>query len=446
MKYKKLFLLLIATALIVCCPSMAQRFDIKTKKAEYPGGVKALDKFVAKKLQYPESSKNKSIQGTCTIGFTVQKNGKLANHQVIFSTGNEELDNEALRIVSMIKKYNPAKNWKNEAIESAASCKIRFKLENNAVDSAYVYNIYDVFPGGETAFTNYINENAVYPNGSLEHNIEYNLKLTAVLDKDGKLSNKQIAGFSGFNTRIEDLSIERGFHMEAMRLVSEMPKLAPVKDEAGNSVTAIIEIPVSFATNRNIMPMSMFEENIVSDLEKMNVNIPNDCEVTFTINTEGKTEDIKMTKSSGNDETDKKIIDIVKDLKSQPAVKSGKKVSSTVNIPIKKKTANDNTVYNIVEQQPQFPGGIKAMFNWIQDNIRYPETSKKNGSQGTALMEFTINKDGSITDVKIQKSTNDIYLDKEAERVIKSMPKWMPGKQNGKAVNVSYKLPIRFKL
>ncbi len=106
----------------------------------------------------------------------------------------------------------------------------------------------------------------------------------------------------------------------------------------------------------------------------------------------------------------------------------------------------EETVYNIVEEQPEFPGGTKALFKWIQDNLKYPSISRNNGSQGTALMAFTVNSDGSITDVQVVKSTNDMYLDKEAKRVVEAMPKWKPGRQAGKAVRVSYKLPIRFRL
>ena len=106
----------------------------------------------------------------------------------------------------------------------------------------------------------------------------------------------------------------------------------------------------------------------------------------------------------------------------------------------------EETIYNIVEEQPEFPGGTKALFKWIQDNLKYPSISRNNGSQGTALMAFTVNSDGSITDVQVAKSTNDMYLDKEAKRVVEAMPKWKPGKQAGKAVRVSFKLPIRFRL
>ena len=106
----------------------------------------------------------------------------------------------------------------------------------------------------------------------------------------------------------------------------------------------------------------------------------------------------------------------------------------------------EETIYDIVEQQPEFPGGTAALFKWIKENMRYPSISRNNGSQGTALMSFTVNTDGSITDVKVIKSTNDMYLDKEATRVCEAMPKWKPGQQAGKSVRVSFKLPIRFRL
>ena len=106
----------------------------------------------------------------------------------------------------------------------------------------------------------------------------------------------------------------------------------------------------------------------------------------------------------------------------------------------------EEQIYQVVEQQPEFPGGTAALFKWIKENMKYPSISRNNGSQGTALMSFTVNTDGSITDVKVIKSTNDMYLDKEATRVCESMPKWTPGKQAGKTVRVSFKLPIRFRL
>lgn len=100
-------------------------------------------------------------------------------------------------------------------------------------------------------------------------------------------------------------------------------------------------------------------------------------------------------------------------------------------------------IYMIVEDNPEFIGGMVALFNFIRDNIQYPKEAKKKGITGTVYIRFTVEKDGSISNVAIQRSVDPI-LDNEAIRVIQSMPKWKPGKQRGKAVRVHQILPIKF--
>lgn len=102
-------------------------------------------------------------------------------------------------------------------------------------------------------------------------------------------------------------------------------------------------------------------------------------------------------------------------------------------------------VFEVVEQMPSFPGGDAALMQYLRDNIKYPVVAQENGVQGRVVVSFVVEKDGSITDVKVVRSV-DPSLDKEAQRVVKSMPKWIPGKQNGSAVRVKYNVPVSFKL
>ncbi|MBR5919353.1 MAG: energy transducer TonB [Prevotella sp.] len=102
-------------------------------------------------------------------------------------------------------------------------------------------------------------------------------------------------------------------------------------------------------------------------------------------------------------------------------------------------------VFDVVEQMPQFPGGDAALMQYLSNNIKYPVVAQENGVQGRVVVSFVVEKDGSITDVKVVRSV-DPSLDKEAQRVVKSMPKWIPGKQNGSAVRVKYNVPVSFKL
>ena len=110
-----------------------------------------------------------------------------------------------------------------------------------------------------------------------------------------------------------------------------------------------------------------------------------------------------------------------------------------------KAVGNDETVYRSVEQMPKFPGGEAALMKYLQDHVKYPPEAAKNNVQGHVIVQFVVNKDGSIGEVKVVRSLEE-NLDKEAIRVIKTLPKFTPGRQDGKAVSVWYTLPVPFKL
>ena len=112
--------------------------------------------------------------------------------------------------------------------------------------------------------------------------------------------------------------------------------------------------------------------------------------------------------------------------------------------PVKPKE-EENKVFDVVEQMPSFPGGNAALMNYLSQNIKYPVIAEENGIQGRVIVQFVVGKDGHISDVRVAKSV-DPSLDKEAVRVVKGMPKWIPGKQNGQAVTVRYTLPVTFRL
>jgi TonB family protein len=102
-------------------------------------------------------------------------------------------------------------------------------------------------------------------------------------------------------------------------------------------------------------------------------------------------------------------------------------------------------VFTVVEEMPDFPGGDKARIQFLVENIKYPREAREHGIQGIVYITFIITITGEIKDVRSLKSPHQL-LTNEAIRVIKLMPKWIPGKQNGKAVNVQYNMPIKFTL
>ena len=105
----------------------------------------------------------------------------------------------------------------------------------------------------------------------------------------------------------------------------------------------------------------------------------------------------------------------------------------------------DNVVFTVVEEQPVFPGGEKAMMEFIKNNLKYPESCVKDSIQGRVSLSFIVEKDGSVSNVQELRSPNP-DLTAEAARLVQSMPKWTPGKQRGQAVAVKYVIPITFRL
>ena len=119
-------------------------------------------------------------------------------------------------------------------------------------------------------------------------------------------------------------------------------------------------------------------------------------------------------------------------------------IAAPVEAPVEEE--EEEVVFVVVESMPEFPGGQQALFKYLSENVKYPVIAQENGIQGRVICQFVVNKDGSIVDVEVVRSGGDPSLDKEAIRVIKSMPKWKPGKQRGKAVRVKYTVPVNFKL
>lgn len=115
------------------------------------------------------------------------------------------------------------------------------------------------------------------------------------------------------------------------------------------------------------------------------------------------------------------------------------------NVEARPEPVKTGTVFDVVEEMPSFPGGDSGLMAYLSQTIKYPVAAEENGIQGRVIVTFVVERDGSITDVKVAKSV-DPSLDKEAVRVIKSMPLWKPGKQDGSAVRVKYTVPITFRL
>lgn len=260
------------------------------------------------------------------------------------------------------------------------------------------------FPGGEKALMKFLADNIRYPVIAQENGIQGRVICSLVIAKDGSVTN---------------VSVQRGvdpsLDAEVVRLINSMPKWNP-GTQRGNAVNVRAIMPVVFRLQGDVPqdPLLSKEDREALAVREMNAVGAVDGMLIF-------------------DEI------VVVGYTSQSS-----KGPVAPNPPQKKETVREE-VFVVVEEQPTFPGGNKGMMEFLGENVKYPVEAQSNGIQGRVILNFVVMKDGSLTDINVVRGV-DPLLDAEAVRVIGEMPKWIPGKQRGQAVNVKFTLPITFSL
>ena len=232
-----------------------------------------------------------------------------------------------------------------------------------------------------------------------------------------------VGGFLAWKVIEQKQAEEQQAYMEAMELAKlqqqakkEEKKKEPVKPK----IEPKKEIPVARETQKFTAPVIkkdelVKEENQVKQMDKLDEKV-----AVGTENKEG-----------------------TKDRLAE-AVRSDIAVAAPPPPPAPKPEVS-NKVFDVVEEMPHFPGGAAALQAFLSSNTKYPVVAQENGVQGRVIVSFIVERDGSITDVRVVRSV-DPSLDREASRVVRSMPRWSPGKQNGSAVRVKYTVPVVFRL
>ena len=232
-----------------------------------------------------------------------------------------------------------------------------------------------------------------------------------------------VGGFLAWKVIEQKQAEEQQAYMEAMELAKlqqqakkEEKKKEPVKPK----IEPKKEIPVARETQKFTAPVIkkdelVKEENQVKQMDKLDEKV--------AVGTENK----EGTKS-----------------RLAEAVRSDIAVAAPPPPPAPKPEVS-NKVFDIVEEMPHFPGGPAALQAFLSSNTKYPVVAQENGVQGRVTVSFVVERDGSITDVRVVRSV-DPSLDREASRVVRSMPRWSPGKQNGSTVRVKYTVPVVFRL
>lgn len=231
-----------------------------------------------------------------------------------------------------------------------------------------------------------------------------------------------IGGFLVYKIQKQKADEAAQARLEALQLskLQEQAKKREKKDVVKPKVEPKKEIPVARQTQKFTAPVIkkdelVKEENQVKQMDQL------DAKVAVG------TENVKGT-------TDRTVEAVRNDI-----------AVGTPPPPPAPKPEISNKVFDVVEQMPSYPGGTGALMSYLNSNIKYPVVAQENGVQGRVIVGFVVERDGSITDVNILKSV-DPSLDREAARVVRSMPRWTPGKQNGQAVRVKYNVPVTFRL
>lgn len=230
-------------------------------------------------------------------------------------------------------------------------------------------------------------------------------------------------------------------------------------------VFEIVEVMPEFPDGGMGALMKFLGENIKYPAEAKEKKIQGRVTVQFVVNQDGSISDTKILRGA-SPLLDAEALRVVGSMpKWKPGMQKGKAVRVRYTIPVvfslnnqkddinvhsaqfnpKEIKPDANGIYEVAEDMPQFPGGMSKLLEYISKNMQYPAEAQKQKVQGRVVVQMVVDAEGNITNPRILRSENPL-LDKEALRLMKEMPKWTPGKQNGKAVPVKYTLPVMFKL
>ena len=199
--------------------------------------------------------------------------------------------------------------------------------------------------------------------------------------------------------------------------------------------------------------INFLNANIVYPQQAAQDKVEGKVIVQFTVKKTGKIDNVKVLRSVRKDFDDEavRVIKMMPDF--IPAKQDGELTDMPYTIPVSFKLFDEMEPLTVSEgsdvpdgfEPPMFPGGERALMEFLKDNVKYPPQAAKRKTQGRVVMTFVVDKTGKVTEIKVAKSV-DIYLDTEATRVCKLLPDFIPARQNGEPVSVWFTLPITFKL
>lgn len=321
------------------------------------------------------------------------------------------------------------------------------------------------FPGGETALMKFIVDNIKYPEAARNKGIQGRVMLKFVVTANGNIDQVEVVR-----------GVDPLLDQEAIRVIKMMPLWTPGR-QGGKAVNVWYTIPVTFALNgaSSGMPRYIVAGNdtvftflkempqfpggniALGEFKKSKIQYPPQAKnagfggtviIGFIVGKDGALSDFSII-SGVSPSIDAEALRVAKQMPPWlPGKENGRPVKVKYSTMFQfwlNPEDEEKQVYIVVEEMPKFPGGDSTLMKFISDNIKYPQSAKDKKIEGRVVLRFCINKLGGVEQVVVLRGI-DPALDAEAIRVVKSLPAWQPGKQDGKPVNTWFALPITFSL
>ncbi len=376
----------------------------------FPGGSKAFYDYLSQNVRYMEEAEFKHEQDSIVVGFVVEMDGKIS-HVNIEKFVSKPLAKEVLRVIKDMPQWTPGL-FKGKPVRVAVSKSIRFRLYCNN------YRIVDV--GGKLEMKSVVvPEN--HKNDSLQHR--------------GRLSFPKQIEYTKFGLVVHNIKYPEKAELRGDEgwvivgfVVDEEGKISDVKIEQ-SAAKYLDEEALRAVSNIHQWDYVCFNGKPVRVK----------CSMSFVFRLNKRyTGSVKSGKVRTRGTNIKVGLPIIKDVLY---------TSYSLSTPLELQTEikQETKVFDVVKQMPSFPGGQQELFKFISQNIKYPAVAEENGIQGKVVVQFIVMPNGLTDSIKVVKSV-DPSLDKEAARVILSMPKWNPGMKDGQPVKVRYTLPVNFRL
>lgn len=414
---RKLFVLL--TMSVICVVSAwaleAQVNDsiysFTTEPASYPGGDAAMLKQLAEHIELPNGLAT-DFSGSTAIKAVVEKNGTLSNLQIVKSCGRVDVDSAVLKAATFLSYYSPAKN-DGQVVRSYTFIPTSFPIMFRIIPSRAINPASD--------HRKYLKLLPVrYVIGALQDTVAVTMKYVPA-DADATHFERTIT--RGDTTIIQKVSLNTQKVTDEDLRVRGTFRRQNIYDKFGHLSMRVSPYKGGeYVKIKHYLRGEIFREYILGR---------GDVTEAVFYGPEGETTGRYLYENGHA----KRITSPVLGVAPMPA-----SASNTSNV------EESGPIFQVVEKMPEFPGGEMALFKFLGENVKYPVIAQENGIQGTTIVSFVVNTDGTIVDVEIEKSAGDASLDKEAMRVVRSMPKWIPGKNHGEVVRVKYSFPINFRL